>query len=223
MDGTGVFYADFIAALPTAIETVVVKYPLDRAMTYAELEVLVRASLPVERPFVLLAESFSGPIAVSIAASKPAGLRGLVLVCSFVRNPVRMPNLLSFLLSRFPVRQMRTRIAAALLLGRYASKTLRAHLAAVIAKVSPVIWRARLRQVLAADVVAQLRKIEVPVIYLRAASDRVVSRDASKLICKLLPAVRVFELKAPHFMLQAKPVESAARVEAFVRDVSISF
>jgi pimeloyl-ACP methyl ester carboxylesterase len=223
MDGTGSLFTEFIAALPRAVEAIVVRYPLDRAMNYAELEELVRASLPVERPFVLLGESFSGPIAVSIAASKPAGLRGLVLVCSFARNPLLVPSALCSVISRFPVGQVPIRIAAALLLGRYGSQTLRSRLAAEIAKVSPAVWRARLRAVLSADVTALLRNIEVPVLYLRATNDRVVSRRASKLVSRLLPSVKVVELEAPHFMLQAKPVESAARVEAFVRDVSISF
>lgn len=92
MHGTGELFAEFIAALPRAVESIVVSYPPDRPLNYAELEKLVRASLPVERPYVLLGESFSGPIAVSIAASKPAGLRGLMLVGSFVRNPTIVPE-----------------------------------------------------------------------------------------------------------------------------------
>lgn len=224
MDGTGALFTDFIAALPPAVESIVVKYPVDRAMNYAELELLVRASLPVERPFVLLAESFSGPIAVSIAASKPAGLRGLVLVCSFVRNPLLIvPKALFSMLSRFPVGKVPIRMASILLLGRYATQTLRGRLAAAIANVSAAVWRARLHAVLSVDLAAQLRNIEVPVLYLRATNDRVVSRQASKLIARLLPSAKVVALGAPHFMLQATPVESAARVEAFVRDVSFTF
>src|SRR4051794_17198322 len=106
MDGTGEFFAEFIAALPPGVEPMVVKYPPDRAMNYAELEELVRASLPVERPFVLLAESFSGPVAVAIAASKPAGLRGLVLVCSFVRSPLPVPRALQSVTSGFPLKRV---------------------------------------------------------------------------------------------------------------------
>jgi len=223
MDGTGEFFTEFIAALPRAVEPIVVRYPLDRALNYAELERLVRASLPVEKPFILLAESFSGPIAMSIAASKPAGLRGLVLVCSFVRSPLPVPRALQSVSSRFPVGRVPVRIAATILLGRYASQTLRGRLAAAIAKVSPAIWRERLRAVLSVDVAAHLRNIEVPALYLRATNDRVVSRRASKLIGRLLPNVRFVELEGPHFMLQAKPVESAACVETFVRDVSVSF
>lgn len=223
MDGTGEFFAEFIAALPRGVESIVVKYPVDRALSYVELEELVRASLPVERPFILLGESFSGPIAVSLAATKPVGLCGLVLVCSFVRSPLPVPTVLASVISRFPVGLVPISIAAAILLGRYASQTLRARLAAAIAKVSPAVWRTRLRAVLSIDVGAHLLNINVPVIYLRAANDRVVSRRASELIGTLLPSVKFVELAAPHFMLQAKPVESAACVGAFAREVGFAF
>jgi pimeloyl-[acyl-carrier protein] methyl ester esterase len=64
---------------------------------------------------------------------------------------------------------------------------------------------------------------ESPLLYLRAAQDRVVPRQASELIGKLLPSVKVVELEAPHFMLQAKPVESAVHIQAFAREVGIEF
>ena len=89
MDGTGIELADFVAALAPELEAIVVTYPNDRPMDYAGHEVVARASLPIDRPFVLLGESYSGPIAISIAASAPPGLIGLVLCCSFARNPRR--------------------------------------------------------------------------------------------------------------------------------------
>src|SRR5271155_2503715 len=87
MDGTGIELTDFVAALAPELEAIVVTYPNDRPMDYAAHEVVARASLPAGRPFVLLGESYSGPIAISIAASAPPGLIGLVLCCSFARNP----------------------------------------------------------------------------------------------------------------------------------------
>src|SRR6516162_3575503 len=87
LDGTGLLFRGFLKTLDPAILTAVVSYPPDRDMDHAGLEAVVRASLPTQEPFVLLAESFSGPIAIAIAASRPAGLRGLILSCSFARNP----------------------------------------------------------------------------------------------------------------------------------------
>ena len=87
MDGTGIELTDFVAALAPELEAIVVTYPNDRPMDYAGHEAVARPSLPIDRPFVLLGESYSGPIAISIAASAPPRLIGLVLCCSFARNP----------------------------------------------------------------------------------------------------------------------------------------
>jgi pimeloyl-ACP methyl ester carboxylesterase len=77
--------------------------------------------------------------------------------------------------------------------------------------------------VLAADVTAQVPMIGVPVLYLRATLDRVVPRSAADLIVRLLPHTKVADVEAPHFMLQAKPVESAAEIRAFAREVGFAF
>jgi len=62
MDGTGVFFADFAAAMPTELKPLVVAYPNDPKLGYPELEALARAALPRDQLFILLGESFSGPL-----------------------------------------------------------------------------------------------------------------------------------------------------------------
>ncbi len=78
LDGTGELFAPFIEALG-GFETQVVSYPPDRAMSYAEHEAFARAKLPSDEDYVLLAESFSGPVGISIAAPAPKRLKALIL------------------------------------------------------------------------------------------------------------------------------------------------
>lgn len=74
LHGTGTLHAEFLSALSGTFErSQVLAYPSDETLGYAELETLVRAELPGSEPFVLLGESFSGPIALAIAAKPPAG------------------------------------------------------------------------------------------------------------------------------------------------------
>jgi pimeloyl-ACP methyl ester carboxylesterase len=85
MDGTGLLFEPFLKALK-GFEPLVLRYP--RGLTdYADCVAYARARLPKERPFLLLGESFSGPVAIALAAERPAGLRGLVLCSTFARNP----------------------------------------------------------------------------------------------------------------------------------------
>lgn len=87
MDGTGLLFRWFLEALPEDVETVVLSYPTRVFAGYDALVDLVRGRLPVDRRFVMVAESFSGPVALRIAAEMPKGLIGLVLVASFVSGP----------------------------------------------------------------------------------------------------------------------------------------
>ncbi|HET8734682.1 MAG TPA: alpha/beta hydrolase, partial [Anaeromyxobacteraceae bacterium] len=87
LDGSADLFARFLGAATGALDFRRVPYPRDRFLGYAELEALVRARLPAGEPFAILGESFGGPLALRVAASRPAGLVGLVLVATFHRKP----------------------------------------------------------------------------------------------------------------------------------------
>ena len=89
MDGTGELFSGFIAALPGTFEVVTVRYPTERYLPYSELENFVRAACPIFGPFMLVAESFSTPLAIQYAATSPANLAGIVLCTGFATSPVR--------------------------------------------------------------------------------------------------------------------------------------
>lgn len=103
MDGTGGLFSEFLEALGPGLHPIVVPYPPDQPLDYSQLESIVRSRLPSDQPFVLLAESFSGPIAISIAASAPRGLLGLVLCCSFARSPRPVFSVLRSIVAFLPV------------------------------------------------------------------------------------------------------------------------
>lgn len=215
MDGTGTLFSDFKSALPKGIQAQVIAYPPNRPLEYAELEAHVAGQLPTQ-PFILVGESFSGPIAIAIAAAAPTQLRGVVLVCSFAKAPA--PSFLS----RLPLWWAPTALAAAVLLGRYSSPSQRQHLSSAMRKVTAETWRARLHAVLSVDVTDKLKAIKVPTLYLRATHDRVVRSSAWHLIKRLLPSAKLAEVEGPHFLLQAKPVESAARIAAFAKELGFA-
>jgi len=222
MDGSASLRSAFVAAVAPAVQTKVVAYPPDRPLDYAQLEALVRAEIP-QQPFVLVGESFSGPIAISLAATNPPGLRGLVLAGSFARMPIAMPRLLAWLAAIIPLAVLPSRCIVTALLGRTAPDGLGNCLLAVISSVRSSVWRSRLRAVVSVDVVAHLSLIRVPVLYLRPAADRMVPRTAYETIVGANPNVRVVELEGPHFILVARPTESAAEIRRFMREVGFAF
>jgi pimeloyl-ACP methyl ester carboxylesterase len=218
LDGTGALFRGLLDALDPDIRTVVVSYPQDRDMDYAGLERIVRSRLPEPHPFVIFAESFAGPMAVTIAASRPAGLRGLILSCSFARNPRPLLAPLRPLVRLLPIRAVPAVLLAVPALGRFATPALRSALTEALSRVPAAAVRSRLHAVLGADVTAHLDSIDVPALYLRASEDRLVPQSVSDDF-RALPGVRFAEIEGPHFLLQARPAEAAAHVEAFLREV----
>jgi pimeloyl-ACP methyl ester carboxylesterase len=218
MDGTGALFAGFRRALAPGIRTIVVSYPPDQDLGYAGLEAIVCARLPRDEPFVILAESFSGPIAVSIAASRPAGLCRLILVCSFARSPRPLLAPLRPLVQFLPVRSVPIGLFAWPAFGRFSTPRLRSDLAAALAHVPPSVIRRRLHAVLEVDVTRRLPKVDVPTLYLRASEDRLVPRSASGVL-SVIPQIRLGEVEGPHFLLQACPASAALHVQAFLREM----
>ena len=219
MDGTGTLFEAFVAALGSEFKVKVVSYPTTEPLGYPELESIARTALPSEGPFVILGESFSGPIAVSLAASCSPQLKCLVLCCTFVRNPRPVFSVLKPFVGVLPVAFAPVHFLIYLLLGRSSTVALRTALTQALAQVSPSALRTRLRGVLSVDVSAKLAEVNVPVLYLRASQDRLVPQTASKLVSQLCPRAEVVQLEAPHFLLQAVPSEAARIVAAFVREI----
>lgn len=218
LDGTGLLFADFADSFEPDVKIIVASYPTDIPLSYAELESVARSFLPQDQPFFLLAESFSGPIGISIAASAPPGLLGLVLCCSFARSPAPMAALLRPLVGIVPVSVLPVRLLGFFLLGRFSSAAFLGALAKALALIAAPVLRARARAVLSVDVSASLPKVKVPVLYLRASEDRIVSRASSELVASLTPETKVVEFVAPHFLLQVLPSPVASRVAEFMGD-----
>lgn len=219
MDGSGVLFAGFVAALGEGITPLVLSYPPDQPLDYQGLIDYARDRLPVGQPYVLLGESFSGPVAIALAAERPADLIGLVLSCTFARNPVPLLRHFSGLIPFLPASGRFSALAAPLLLGRASTPALRRALRGVLDRVRPEVLHARMRAVLGVDYTACMGVIAVPVLYLQADRDRVVPRSSGRHIVGLLPSVRFSVVSGPHLLLQAAPREAATAVRAFVQGI----
>ncbi len=217
MDGTGQLFEPLLRVLPPDLPAKVVSYPVDRPCGYAELLPLVEAAVPVGAEFVVLGESFSGPLALLLAAHNLPGLRGVILCASFIRSPV--PAVLGFLgpLIR-PVwfRAVPTALIRWALLGRYQTPRLRQMLQQALARVQPAVLAARARAILSVDVAAELQACPVPVLYLSATEDRVVRSNSLAHIRCLHPAVEAIAVVGPHLLLQAAAEEAAGLIRKFV-------
>jgi pimeloyl-ACP methyl ester carboxylesterase len=218
MDGTGVLFADFAAAMLSEFRSIVVAYPNDPKLGYPELELLARAALPQDQPFILLGESFSGPIAISIAASNPRGLLGVILCCTFARSPHPLLALATAAIKPLPAARVPAFFQHRNLFGRFDSPHLRTRLAEVRGLVSSNTLKSRLEAVARVDVSDELRRVTVPILDLRAKRDRIVSRASGNYIRKMRPDAKMADLDAPHLLLQTVPQEARSVIRSFVAE-----
>jgi pimeloyl-ACP methyl ester carboxylesterase len=184
---------------------------------YAELEGLVRRSLPQAGRYVVLAESFSGPIAIRLAADPPPGLAGVILCGTFAKNPFPWLRAVRALAVRIPFKSLPRWLRAPLLWGSSDPNRAPPQAERASAAVAKVVIRRRLREVLTVDVTARLADITVPTLILEATRDRILPRSAARLLAQRIRRGEVAEIDGPHLLLQSRPAESAAAVLRFLK------
>ncbi|MDB5353676.1 MAG: alpha/beta hydrolase [Phycisphaerales bacterium] len=217
LDGSGAMFRPLLRHLPPGIRPVVVAYPLDKLLGYNELLPLVLAALPRSSPFVLLGESFSGPLALMAAAIHPQGLQAVVLCATFVRNPVKFrPGWLRHFARPLAFRLFPKLSRIKAMLAGYLTPELRGLLTEALADVTPQVLAHRVREVLKVDVVRELVSCPVPILYLRGDRDRVVPGHNVREIVTARPSVEVAHIPAPHHVLQTQPALAAAAISGFI-------
>jgi pimeloyl-ACP methyl ester carboxylesterase len=217
LDGTGKLFSEFVKSLGSSVDSRIVAYPKDRALGYDELEALVLAALPLDRRFILLGESFSGPIAIRIAARSPAGLVALILCGTFAKNPFPWLGWARPLAAYLPLKSLPRWVRAPLMWGSASPQRAPARTERAMADVSPDVIRRRIGALLAVNETAALTRIQLPILVLRARHDRVISPAATRWILSAQPGAELSEVDGPHLLLQTRPDECAALVLHFIR------
>ena len=217
MDGTGELFApltDILRQIPTQV----VRYP-DVPLDYREHEEFVRAQLPRTGAFVVLGESFSGPIAVSLAAAPPGGMRGYVLCASFIRCPRTLLRVLRPLIGLISVNRVHPLLAQYLLMGGGGSPTLvEAHQAA-LRGVSNAALAARLHAISRIDVSDRLARVRLPGLFLRATHDCLIPKAAARQFSQIATNARVVDIAGAHMLVQTNPTAAAQALRVFLDEV----
>ncbi len=215
LHGSARLFDTFVAAAPQGAKFTRVAYPMAGAQDYDTLTRFAEAALPTDQDFVIVAESFSGPIGVRLSAKHPAGLVALVLVASFVRSPV--PRVLAkaprWVYRLLPMYNRLPRI----LLGGWAregsfDKALREELEAV----TRAVFYGRVRAILTVDERVALARVRVPVLYVRAGRDWVVAGRSGRIVKLARPEFALVEVEGPHLLAQVVPEQLWAAVEDFL-------
>jgi len=219
MHGTGELFSEFMSFIPEPKHIEALCYPAGASPSYHQLLGAVQSFVPANELYVLVAESFSTPPAILFAATNPPNLRGLILCAGFATSPVRgWGKLLAALIAPLAFRLPLPKAALAhFLLGKQAPESLHASVRAAIRSVEPAVFAARLLQTLKADVRAELAKVAVPILYIRAGQDRLVPTSCLEEIQRIKPQTEVVKIDGPHLILQREPRRAAEAVARFLQ------
>lgn len=214
LDGTTRLLNEFLSLARSRFDSAqAIAYPSHRRLDYEQLELLVREALPRNRPFVLLGESFSGPIAIAIAARPPPGLSALVLSTSFAHAPLRWLRPFAGLIDTVAIAVPPMWVLSWLLFGAWGSNPLRAHLREALDAVDRTVLKQRAGIALRADVATLLPAIRLPMLYLRGSGDRLIPASTGRRLTAQAGQATLVDIPGPHLLLQAQP---AACLQAII-------
>ena len=225
LDGTGLSFEPLRPCLPPGLRVQVLTYPGHRKLSFAQTVQWAADQIRPGAPPIVLAESFSGPVAIALLGSGRLRAECLILCATFARPP--RPRLLALsrllpvaALLRLPFPHF---VLKHVIAGGPASAALLAQLWKRIRPlVSPEVLAHRLDIIRQTDVSPWLPRLTLPCLYIQAAGDRTVPAQALLVLKKAMPHIRVARLPGPHFILQAQPRAALTAIENFVTRIRLT-
>jgi pimeloyl-[acyl-carrier protein] methyl ester esterase len=219
LDGTGLLFRRLLSALPNELQAKVVSYP-NQALDLEQLAAHVLRQLPAQR-VVLLAESFSGLVALTLLANAAARIRAVIFVGAFAEPPRPFLLRLAPLASQAGgwVRSIPSFFLRRYCLGPEANAEQLNELRQAIGAVAPDVLAQRLALIAKRHSFGPLSS-GVPAYYLKASTDKLVPASCATWFEQRFKPCGIEELRGPHFLLQANPRDSAAVIARVLRTLA---
>lgn len=216
-DGTGELFAPLIDCLEPQFRCTTIRYSDHRTLAGYVSEAAEQIGSP--GPACLVAESFSGPVAVELLSRGEHDFVAAVLCTTFARPPMQPAIRLAAGLSSDwmapPV--LRSFLVRQLCLNGVEDDRLRRRVRTVARSMSSRAVFSRLAALAGVDVTDTLAHIHVPVLVLGAIGDRLVRASRIQGLAAGIPEAEEHWIAGPHLLLQARPRECAEHIRAHVQ------
>jgi pimeloyl-[acyl-carrier protein] methyl ester esterase len=215
LDGTGELSAPLGACLSRFHEVEIIRYPSD-LFRYEDMARWLEPQFGTG-DYAIIAESFSGPLALMLAKSKPKGLKALILVASFAGSPRRVSPHAAALLYLVPVQSRRLiQLTKGLLVGNWGKQDFPGTFARIIHTIPKQTLVRRLREVLRGHAFDALTALQIPRLLVAASRDALVPAQTRN---DFLTAGWVVEVvDGPHFLNFTRADDVGDRIERFLAD-----
>lgn len=219
LNGTGELFDAFFEAFPANVSHSVIAYPSGGLGGFEDYRNYVVERLSAYSSYVLLAESFSGPLAVHALANLREAPRALIICASFLQSP--KPKLLSLNrlmpFGRLLKAVSRFKRGHSIFLGEDVTDETIAKFSVALNSLPPKLISERLR------VLGELPPIEdagtssIPMCYLQSKRDLLVSTSAARDFQKVFSDMEVRRVGTSHFILQTRPLEAVQEICSFLK------
>jgi len=218
LNGTEGLFKAFIEANTSGFDVLTISYPTHKELSYKSLTSFVLSKLDsINNSYILMGESFSGPLSIFISHQKPSGLIATILVATFVTAP-------NFKVGRFlpwniGFKLIQPLYSLRLMFSKTHNASFIKSISTELQKVSPNVLAGRIQSIFAVDAQSQLKDCKLPMMYFRGKNDFIVPRKNLDKMLSIKPDIKVVEFDTQHFLLQSAPKEAWQAITTFVADV----
>lgn len=215
LHGTSELFEPIKKFIPDNVDAEFIELPTSGKQNYRTLAKTIDRSLTHGRPRLFIAESFSGPLAIRLAARQPDECAGIVLAASFCNAPLNPGFALLPLRPLFMVKPSRHTLKH-FLIGDDASDVQISELRSAIKRIPSGTLAKRVRTILNLDEDDHPRIPKIPMLLLQAQSDNLVPWEAQSRLTATYPKAEVHWIESPHLLLQREPEQCMQHIKHFV-------
>ncbi|MFP6849575.1 MAG: alpha/beta hydrolase [Pseudomonas sp.] len=212
LNGSDALFAPLLAHLPPTLDVQVICLPTQGSQHFASIADRLLSELG-NTPYVLLGESFSGPLAYQLALRQPPGLQGVIFAASFLTRPHPLLPLAQYLpLPSWLLKQKS--LLNLFCLNGHSQPELTQVLSEEIQTLAAHLLRARLHSLKTLG--KPVLKLALPALHLLASQDRLLTRNAQNSVSDGCTQLKQIWLNGPHFILQTQPRACADAIAEFI-------
>ena len=221
LHGTEALYQSLRDRLPEGIVAEFVNLPSTGKQDYQTLADHLDRELPkttAGSKRLFIAESFSGPLAIRLAAMRRGEVVGIVLAASFCEAPLNLGIALLPLRPLFMVKPPRTALRH-FLIGNDASEAEVVELQKVAQSIPSATLSKRIRTILELAEDDNPDLPDIPILILQADNDNLVPWEAQSKLEANYPQATIHWIASPHFIFQRCPEEGIQSIVEFAEGI----
>jgi pimeloyl-ACP methyl ester carboxylesterase len=178
----------------------------------------LRDQLVWDEQVVLVAESCAGPLALEFACEQPEQVRAIVLVNSFVTNPLSpwLDWVAKWWLKPWACKLPSSKFIRKYLLGPEAPEVLVDALSQALGSVNPKVLASRVEEMMRVDARPALARCRAPILNLVGTQDLLVGERGWSGITGVHPYLTTETIDGPHLLLQTHSRETATAIDEFL-------